>query len=332
MAFTRGRYGVEYHHRETETHHLRGFVIIVIVFVVVAFACFRISKWWTNRKPVIKDDPITTEGPKPDAPIGFTNATPSRPRPMPTNHMVAVATGENQSTNRPALPPPKPSPTVPPAMRSLVRQLLDTMEMRPQTDRTQIMRYTDAELRGNTANAADAIKRLYDRPSMADVRDPLMRRLGDLNLETLTNLQDRANGRSTAWTKTVIVHRGDGLERLAREHRNTQVALRRLNPKVKWEKLKPGDQVTVLDFPNANLVIHKQTGIADLSLRNEKFFRRYYFTTAKDAACAVYPITAEPGDTMSARFRKLGVKVSYPDRAELELFMGPGARIVVAEQ
>lgn len=342
MAFTRGKYGVEYHPTETETHHLRGFVIVVIAFVLVAFGSYRFSKWWANRKTTVTKEP-TTEGPRRPAVAEDTNATSVAQGQSTTSNSTssadptsnATSAAQTSTTSRVApvvLPPPKPTPTVPPTLRPLVRQLLETLETRPQQDRTQIMRYTDAEYRGNTANAADAIKRLYDRPSMADVRDPLMRRLGDLNLETLTNLQERTSGKSTAWTKQVVVRRGDGIERLAREHRNTIAAIKRLNPERKWEKLRPGDKVTVLDFPNANLVIHKQTGVADLSLRNEKFFRRYYFTTAKDAECTVYPISNEPGATMSAWFRKLGVRLSYPDRAELELFMGPGARIVVSEQ
>ncbi len=342
MSFTRGKYGVEFHRSETETHHLRGFVIVVVAFVLVAFGSYRISKWWANRKPDL-EKVRPAEAPKHSTTPEATNAIAvAKDHEQPTTAKsaagAAAATNATPSsrtavpTNAPAKVVAKPVSATPPAVRPLVRQLLETLETRPQLDRTLIMRYTDAEYRGNTANAADAIKRLYDRPSMADVRDPLMRRLGDLNLETLTNLQERAAGKSTAWTKQVTVHRGDGLERLAREHRNTTAALKRLNPTLKWEKLKPGDLVTVLDFPNANLVIHKQTGVADLSLRNERFFRRYYFTSAKDAECTVYPISNEPGATMSAWFRKLGVKLSYPDRAELELFMGPGARIVVSEQ
>ena len=105
----------------------------------------------------------------------------------------------------------------------------------------------------------------------------------------------------------------------------------KLNPTLKWEKIRPGDSITVLDYPNAVLVIHKQTGAADLSLR-EKFFRRYYLSTAKSARCDVYPVGSEAKTTLHARFRELGVRLAAADRAELEMFLAPGSRITVSEQ
>lgn len=87
----------------------------------------------------------------------------------------------------------------------------------------------------------------------------------------------------------------------------------------------------VLNFPSAVLVIYKQRGYADLSLKNGQFFRRYYLTIAKTAKSAVYPVASESGTTVHARFRELGVKVAPRDRAEMEMFLAPGSRITVAE-
>lgn len=331
MAFTQGRYGVEFSRIETETHHLRTLVCVSLGIVGVAFACYKITRWRAQRKEpppprtvlaLPLPDPATNtvlpvaSAPVVARPLGVaTNPTRSEiltaPVPAPRREVV--------------LPPPQPAPTVPPAVRPLVRELQETEAARPQQDQILIRRYAEAERQGNVRNAIDALKKLYDRPSMADQSDPLMRRLGDLNLQMLFS------GKQTPWTKTVTVRRGDGRERLAREHRTTTAALVKLNPTVKWEKLKPGDLVTVLEFPNAVLVIRKQTGAADLSLRNEKFFRRYYLTAAKDAKCTSYAVQAEAGCTLHARFKELGVKLSPVDRAELEMFLGPGSRIVVQE-
>ena len=70
------------------------------------------------------------------------------------------------------------------------------------------------------------------------------------------------------------VRRGDSRDRIARENRTTPAAVAKLNPLVKWEKLRPGDTVTVFKFLSPILVVHKQLGYADLSLLNGEFFRR----------------------------------------------------------
>lgn len=326
MAFTRGQYGVEYHQSEAERHNLRGFVVLILVLIGVAFACYKISHWWKARRE-------TADSPK-RAPVVRQEAPPTTPAPPPVETQPAVVRPNRTRaeilsasvTPTAAPPPPPPQPKLPPTVRPLVQGLLETEASRPQQDQILIRRYAEAERQGNVRNAVDAIKKLYDRPSMADFRNLLMRRLGDLNFQELFS------GKPTIWTKTVVVRRGDGRDRIAREHRTTSAALMKLNPTVKWEKLKPGDKVTVLEFPNAVLVVHKQTNTADLSLRNEKFFRRYDFTVSKSATCGLYPIAPENGETLRARYRELDAKLAPSDRAELDLFMGPGSRITVTEQ
>lgn len=301
MGYTRGKFGVEYHPVETETHRLRGFVFAVLVFVAVAFAWYKIS----SRRPAPVEDPGGAEmhqRPGPEA------TAPAHPAP-----------------GKPDLPRPQPTPTVAPEVRPLVKQLLDTEAARPQRDQVLIRRYAEAERQENLRNSIDAIKNLYNRPSMADLRDPLMRRLGDLNRQMLFS------GELTAWTQRIIARRGDSRDRIAREYRTAPAAVAKLNPLVKWEKLRPGDAVTVFKFLNAVLVVHKQLRYADLSY-NGDFFCRYYLTAAKSAKCEVYPISSEAGQTIGARFRALGIRVAPVDRAELEMFLPPGSRITVTEQ
>lgn len=339
MSYSRGKFGVEYQPRGgAETHHLRGLVFVVLALVAVAFIWYKIAKHHSGNDD-LRTDPPSNEPQKP------------KPAPKPDKKIVVVPTTnilkqttfsatngltkvvETSSTNTPVrktkpveLPPPKPTPTVAPAVRPLVTQLEETRDRRSHQDQMLIDRYTTAERQEDSKLAIDAIKKLYNRPTMADLKDLLLRRLGDLNRELLFS------GQPTTWTATVTVRRGDGRERIAREHRTTPAAIAKLNPTVKWEKLKPGDKVCVLEFPNACLVIHKQNGYADLSFKNDQFFRRYYLSTAKSAKCDVYTISPEGGSTFHARIRELGMKIAAPDRAELEMFLAPGSRITVTEQ
>ena len=328
MSFSRGKYGVEYHRSETETHRLRGFVILALVLTGICFASYRITRWWRSRpaEPPSSPHVVPTPPPRPPKPVATTVTKPETPPPATPISPAPPAIPVTTTPVQPVLPPPRPIPTVPPTVRPLVQELLESESARPQADQILIRRYAEAERQGNVRNAIDTITKLFDRPSMADQSNALKRRLGDLNLQMLLS------GKSTPWTKTVTVRRGDGRERIAREHRTTTAALIKLNPKTKWEKLRPGDTVTVLEFPNAILVIHKQTNTADLSLRGGKFFRRYDISISKTAVCDIYPITPETGATLHARYRELGVKLSPSDRAELEMFLGPGSRITVTEQ
>jgi hypothetical protein len=211
-------------------------------------------------------------------------------------------------------------------VRPLVKQLLDTESTRPQQEQVLIRRYAEAERQVDIRNSIDAIKKLYNSPSMADLRDPLMRRLGDLNLQMLFS------GAPTPWTRHVTARRGHSRDRLAREYRTAAAALEKLNPGMKWGKLRPGDVVTVFNFRNSTLVVHKTLGCADLSLNNGEFFRRYYLSTSKTAKCGAYPISPDSGQTVGARFRELGMRIAPADRAELEMFLSPISRITVTEQ
>ena len=322
MGYARGRFGVEYQpHGNTETHRLRWFVGIVTLLVLAAFTWYRLShrtpapkppREADARAPVAVSAPVGTPTPR-ARPEAETTARPPAPSAVLTNapRRTAVRT-----------PPTKQTPQV----LRLVGSWLATASTRSEKEQVLLQRLAEAERQGNVPLAIDSLKKLYDRPTMADIRDPLMRRLGDLNVAHLFS------GKTTPWTVVVTVKRGDSLNRIAREHRSTPAVVAKLNPRVKWERLQPGDAVRVLDFPNAVLVIYKQLGYADLSLKNGQFFRRYILSIAKSTPCSVYPISPESGATVHARFRELGIRASSPDRAELDLFLAPGSRITVAEQ
>ncbi len=323
MGYARGRFGVEYQpHGNTETHRLRWFVGIVTLLVLAAFTWYRLSHRTPAPKPSREADarpsvavPAPDETPKPSV----------RPETAPTTGKpLAPSAVLTNAPRRTAVQPPPTKQT--PQVQRFVDSLLATASTRSPKEQVLLQRLAEAERQGNVPLAIDSLRKLYDRPTMADIRDPLMRRLGDLNVAHLFS------GRTTPWTVVVTVKRGDSLNRIAREHRSTPAVVAKLNPRVKWERLQPGDTVRVLDFPNAVLVIYKQLGYADLSLKNGQFFRRYVLSIAKTTPCSVYPISPESGATVHARFRELGIRASSPDRAELDLFLAPGSRITVAEQ
>ncbi len=301
MAYVRGRFGVEYHpHGTSETHRLRWLMGLVALLVLATFTWYQFS----HRK----SQPVQ---PPPAPPIQL---------PTPSVHVEPPAKQTVTATMASTAKPPPKSPEA-----RLVEKWLETAQTRPDKERVLLERLAEAERQQNIPVAIDTIRKLYDRPTMADLQDPLVRRLGDLNLKHLLS------GAATPWTTVVTAKRGDSRDRIAREHRTTPAAVSKLNPKIKWERLRPGDTVRVLDFPNAVLVIYKQRGYADLSLKNGQIFRRYYLAIAKTAKNAVYPIASESGATVHGRFRELGIRMAPGDRAEIEMFLAPGSRITVAE-
>ena len=330
MAFVRGRYGVEYQPRhDGETHRLRWLLPCLIGLALVSFISARIMIKRRTPRPA-PDIEAPTVPPVPDN-GGELHEDPPKTavvaekpeKKTPVVPAPPAAAPEQPKVERPR---PKPAPTPVPEAARTVEGWLETARTRPAGERVLLEKLAAAERQGDMRAAIDTIEKLHDRPTMADLKDKLVRRLGDLNVKYLFT------GRTTPWTAPVTVRRGDSRDRIARDHRTTGAALDKLNPKQDWSKIKPGDVVRVIDYPSAVLVIHKQLNYADLSLKNGKFFRRYFITAAKSAQAGVYPVAAEAGQTLRARFRELGIRLTSEDRAELDMFMAPGSRITVADQ
>ena len=342
MAFERGRYGLLYRpHDGEEKHLLRWVVSGAAALVLIAFICYKVKSRTKgpDAEPRPRMPPAALQPPAParqetaPTPAPAPRAAPPRPSAQDaaspaTSRRDAPAAQPKPATIPVASPASQPKDAKPPrtkispAAQALVDRILKTLEDRPRGDQVLLRKLVEAEQQGNAKIAVDTIQKLSRRPTMADLKDPLMRRLGDLNLELLLS------GQPTPWTTIATVRRGDGRERIAREHRTTPAAVARLNPDVKWERLQPGDSVRVLDFPSAALVVYGD-GTADLSLnKNGQFFRRYYLSVSKTAKSGVYPI--ESGASPASRFRELGMKLAPRDRSELEMFLAPGSRIVVS--
>lgn len=318
MSFSRGKYGVEYTLRrpEEKSGGLRWLLVLVGVLLVASFILTRLL---SRQKPARIDaesrPPSTSAEPAggmdrvATAPVGAPSA------PAPRLPVTAPAPKP--------LRPPQPAPD-PQATRDATK-LLDTAHQRPAAERVLLEKLAAAERQGEIVVAIDTIKRLCDRPAVADLHPRLWERLGQLNMQLL--LSDR----SSPWTARVTVKRGDSRDRLARDNHTTSAALDRLNPNTNWTSIRPGNVIRVLQNPRAVLVIHKGLGFADLSLKGA-FFHRYSFTGGARATAGVYPVSREPGKTAHAYLRDLGVIFSPKDRSDLEMFLAPESSINVSDQ
>jgi len=334
MGYARGRFGVEYQPRRgrSEGHPLLWFAVVTVLLVSGAFTYHFFTRQ-KNLDPervaekskktgddatgtaVVKERAVPSNRVEKVQAVVVTN-TPARP---PTQPRVATQT----STVKP--PPPQPQlPSPPDANVRRVQDWLKSSEDRPSEDRVRLERLLEAETKKNPTLAIDAIKRLCNRATLADLQDPLLRRLGELNLEILFS------GQNNPLVTSITAKRGDSRDRIAHENRTTPAVVARLNPKVKWEKLKPGDAIRVLFVPSPTLVIYRKRGYADLSLKGGAFFNRYDVSVKKTARNGTYTISSESSESVRSRVRDLGITAQK--RAEIEMFLAPGSRIIIADQ
>ena len=323
MAYARGIYGVEYTpqpSRGNEGHPLRWLLIGLVVMVGVALFVAH-----SRRKPgppvIVRDAPeapvVATTDEKPPAPViaprAMSPEAPPRVEPAP-------------AAKKTVSPEPRPAPR--PHRDSAFAKKVDgwiASRTWSKDEQELLILLRDAERQGNLQGARGAIERLLYRPAAEDLKDHLIRHFGDLNTQLLFS------GTNTPWTATVSVKSGDTLQRIAANHRTTLEALLKLNKIKDPNKLALGQKLRVLNFPDADLVIHKQLQFAELLLK-KRVFKRYYVTVRKDAATGAYPVTNEMGSRATDRLRALLQQVAPVDRDELRFFLAPGSRITVTAQ
>lgn len=324
MAYARGIYGIEYTPhppRGNEGHPLRWLLLGVAVMVAVAIVAAR-----SRRKP---GPPVIALN-APEAPI----MAPADSKPQAAVHVPTAPAGEK--TPSLSVPAPTAKDTVRPEPPASSRRHRDSAFAKKvdgwiasrtwsKDEQVLLILLRDAERQGNLQGAREAIERLLYRPAAEDLKDTLMRHFGDLNTQLLFS------GTNTPWTATVSVKSGDTLQRIAANHRTTLEALLRLNRLKDPNRLALGQKLRVLNFPDADLVIHKQLQFAELLLK-KRVFKRYYVTVRKDAATGAYPVANEVGSRATDRLRALLQQIAPPDRDELRLFLAPGSRITVTAQ
>ena len=316
MAFARGRYGVEYHRpADQESHPLRWILVGLAVLAAVSLFIAR------NRRkpgpPILArnvQQTIMTKGEPSDVRRGIVPASePTPPRVSPA---------------KPAQPPPVQTVTRKTTYDTSFTAKVDgwiASRTWSKEEQELLILLRDAERQGNLQGARGAIERLLYRPAAEDLKDTLIRHFGDLNTQLLFS------GTNTPWTATVTVKRGDTLQRIAANHRTTLEALQKLNPLKDPNRLALGQTLRVLNFPDADLIVHKKLQFAELLLK-KRVFKRYYVTVRKEVEPGAYPVVNETGSRATDRLRMLLQQVAPADRDELRLFLAPGSRITVTAQ
>ena len=192
---------------------------------------------------------------------------------------------------------------------------------RPTKVRNLLMRLEEAEKSHDIEMAVTTIESIRSLPGSpaADIDDALARRLGTLNLRRLFEV------RSAQWVKAVTVGRGDSASRIAVENGSTLASLARLNGG-DVDRIRVGAKLYVMDHPRFNLVLHRRTRIADLSL-NGKFFKRYDLPGEVRAKEGAYEIP----ERRKLLWDRLGSAFKSDDRAELEMLLPTGAPVLVSE-
>ena len=212
-------------------------------------------------------------------------------------------------------------PTSPAATSQVFKASREVVSHRPPRLRNLLMRLEEAERRGDVEMAVGTIESIRALPGSpaADLDDALARRLGTLNVRRLFDL------RCAQWVKTVEVRRGDSASRIAAENGSTLASLARLNGG-DVERIRLGAKLYVMDHPRFNLVLHRRTRIADLSL-NGKFFKRYDLQGEVKAKDGAYEIP----ERRKGFWEVFGPAFGRTDRAELDLLLPSGASMLVSE-
>lgn len=326
MGFAQGKYGVLYHpgRRRPEGNRFpRALFACAVLLAGGAAALLMRSDSADNGSDVV---------PPPAAAPVATASEAEAPAEKPFTKPSAKSAPATKPADRLALPRPDapqggPETRRRPPLPSWLEKAIEDSGSRPVKVRQQLERLAQGLREERLALAIDALERLYDQPTMADLEQHLVGQLGLLNMRRLVTETN------TPWTVMQSVRRGDTLERLSRERRTTLAATRKLNPGVEPSRLRPGQKVRLLNYPSAALVVHKKLEYADLFMKNgSRLFKRYYLRVDENVAPGVYPVSGEGGETASAIFGKLGVRTSAKsDREELEMFMSSGSRVTVSE-
>jgi len=213
------------------------------------------------------------------------------------------------------------SPVFAPSSIAVPEKVRSTYSKRPVKVRNLLMRLEEAEKNRDVEMAVTTIEALRSLPGSpaADLDDTLARRLGQLNIKRLFV------ERNAQWVKQVTVRRGDSASRLAVENGSTFASLKRLNGGT-GDHITIGSRLYVMDHPRFNLVVHRRTRTADLSL-NGKFFKRYDLPDAVTAKEGAYELP----EKKRAFFSSVGIRLRPADLSELETLMPTGAPVLVSE-
>ena len=226
---------------------------------------------------------------------------------------VTIVVSEDSSlpSSEPAMGPENAAPKI---VRSDLSQ-------RPVKVRNLLMRLEEAEKNRDVEMAVTTIEQLRSLPGSpaADLDDALARRLGELNFRRLFVM------RNSQWVKEIVVKSGDSASRIAFENGASLSSLEKLN-RCDLGHIKSGQKLYVMDHPRFQLVFHRRTRTADLSL-NGKFFRRYDLNGGPVGKEGTYQLSGG----VRKFFKSIGAEMKGDDISELEVLLPPNTPILIAE-
>ena len=196
-----------------------------------------------------------------------------------------------------------------------------SLSHRPANVRNLLMRLAEAEKAGDIELEASTIETLRALPGspVADLDDALARRLGALNVKRLFEKHN------AQWVKTVVVKRGDTASRLAAANGSTVASFARLNGG-DIDRVVLGAKGLGMNHPRFNLVFHRRTRTAHLSL-NGKFFKRFDLASAVTGAAGAYAV----GEVRRELWKQIGADFAAEDRKEIETLLPVGSSVLVSE-
>ena len=235
----------------------------------------------------------------------------------PVTDVAGDVQPEPEQPPAPSVEPEPEQPAAPPAPPIRV----DPNGNRPVVVRNLLLRLEEAEKKRDVEMAIATIEQLRALPGqpIADKEDELARRLGELNLRWLFDL------RNAQWVEQVTAKSGDSASRIAVNHGATLASLKRLNPTLDVDKLRVGAKVWTMNRPRFNLVVHKSSRMAELML-NDKFFKRYDLREAVSGEAGLY----ETPGKLRPFLAEHGIWFNQPDRAELEVLLPKGSRLLIS--
>lgn len=298
---TRMKYGVEYDARRREDDGSSGAGWIVVLVIIVAAILFIVH---VARR-------ISSDGPAPAPPPSLDTLVVDAP-PDPATPDASDGPAEAEPADGGGRPP---SATAAPGGADAdgdAPLVVGQLASRPPKVQNLLLRLQTAARKGDVAMQVEAIEKLRALPGdqVADIENVLADRLGRLNVHLL---YERKNPQ---WVADVEVRKGDNATRIAHDNRTTLAAIKRLNPSVDLNLLRPGMKLKVMRRPAFGLVVHKKLQTVDLNL-DGKLFRRY--PLAEGAGAVEWePGVYETPANLHEFFRERGVELTREGIDELD--------------
>jgi hypothetical protein len=198
MAYVSGPYGIQYEDRSSnnESHRVRWILTAVLVLVAVSFACVKIKNATSSGKnppaEKLKETIIKKEEPSriPEIKAPMKNVKIPTKNIPPAPPLIPEGTEKNAKLNAPSDPTVELDSSITKTQilkrdpwSVQVNTWLESAETRSTTDRNLLERLSTAVREKKISLEIDSLEKLCRRPTLVDIKDPMLRRLGELNMK-----------------------------------------------------------------------------------------------------------------------------------------------------